>query len=195
MRFLPLLIGSIFYELLQHGRKTESAIKSHDTGLLTHFTPALERYVSHQPGKFPQLNALSVATLLPLFLIAFAFNLLHFLHALPGLSPPLHALSFFVPSLMMIAALLTTSALLARGFTMGLTGFLSLFLLLLALTVLQGLYQLLAGTGRGWPLAIAACALLGCRILFNSRGFVLFTIYCRTQRLFAVMRKIRLKSH
>ncbi|WP_380178033.1 hypothetical protein [Kalamiella sp. sgz302252] len=195
MQFLSLLTGSIFYELLQHGRETESAIERNDTGLLNHFTPEPERYFSPQPGEHLRQNALPVAALLPLFVIAFAFNLLPFLHALPGLSPQLHALSFFVPSLMMLVALITTSVLLARGFTRGLTGFLYLFLILLALTVLQGLHQLLAGTGGGWPLVIAAFAILGCRLLFNSRGFVLFTIYCRTRRLTTVMAKIRQKNH
>jgi hypothetical protein len=49
--------------------------------------------------ELPRQNPYPVAVLLPLFLVAFAFNLLPFLHALQGLSPLHHALSFFVPSL------------------------------------------------------------------------------------------------
>ncbi|QRG78302.1 hypothetical protein [Citrobacter sp. R56] len=193
MRFLPLLTGSIFYDLLQHGREIESAVARHDTSLLKHSTPELERYFSRSPDELPHQNAFPVATLFPLFLVAFAFNLLPFLHNLTDLSPPLHALSFFAPSLAMIVVLITASVLLARGFTAGLAGFLTLFIILLVLTVLQGLYHLLAEGGRGWTLAIAVLALLGCRIIFNSRGFVLFVIYCRTQRLTTLARKMRLK--
>lgn len=194
MRFLPLLTGSIFYDLLQYGRELESAVARHDASLLNHSSPELERYFSRPPGERPRQNAFLVATLFPLFLVAFAFNLLPFLHNLPDLSPPLHALSFFAPSLVMLIALISASVLLARGFTSGLSGFLTLFIILLALTVLQGLHHLLTEGGDWWPLAIAAFALLGCRSVFNSRGFVLFAIYCRTQRLATLVRKMRLKN-
>ncbi|WPO93985.1 hypothetical protein [Pseudescherichia sp.] len=194
MRLLPWVAGSIFYDLLQHGREIESAIARHDASLLNHTTPALERYFSHPPSELPRQNPYTVATLFPLFLVAFALNLLPFLHALPGLSPPLHALSFFAPSLVMIVALIRTCVLLAKGFTAGMTGFLSLYLILLGLAVLQGLHHLLTGSGSGWTLVAVILALYACRNVFNSRGFVLFTIYCRTQRLVALTRKMRLSS-
>lgn len=194
MQFLSLLTGSVFYDLLQHGREIESAIARHDTSLLNHTTPELERYFSRPPSELPRQNAFPVATLLPLYLVAFAFNLLPFLHTLPWLSPPLHALSFFAPSLVMIASLIAASVLLARGFNAGLTGFLALFLILLLMTVLQGFHQLLARGVGGWAMTVAIIALLGCRIVLNSRGFVLFAIYCRTQRLATLASKMRLKS-
>lgn len=193
MHFLPLVTGSIFYDLLKHGREIESAIARHDASLLNHSTPELERYFSRPPSEIPQQNAFPVATLFPLFLVAFVFNLLPFLHALPGLSPPLYALSFFAPSLVMIAALIATSVLLARGFTAGLAGFLALFLIMLLLTVLQGFHQLLAKGGGGWTMTVAIIALLGCRMVLNSRRVVLFAIYCRTQRLAILAGKMRLK--
>lgn len=194
MRFLPLITGSVFYDLLQHGREIESAIARCDANLLNHSTPELEHYFSRPPSELPRQNPFPVATLFPLYLVAFAFNLLPFLHTLPGLSPPLHALSFFAPSLLVLVALIATSFFLARGFTAGLAGLLVLFLMVLLLTVLQGAQQLLAESGGKWTLAIAILALLGCRMVLNSRGFVLFTLYCRTQRLVALARKRRLKS-
>ena len=42
-----------------------------------------------------------------------------------------------------------------------------------------------------WPLAFAALALLCCRLIFNRQGFVLFTIYCRSQRLALLAGKLR----
>lgn len=194
MRFLSLITGSVFYDLKVHGREIERAIARHDAHMLNHSTPELERYFSRPGSELPRQNAFPIATLFPLFLVAFAFNLLPFLHTLPGLSPQLHALSFFAPSLVMLVALITASVLVARGFTAGLTGFLSLFLILLALTVSQLLSQLLAGAGSVWPLAIAALALLCCRRIFNSRGFVLFAVYCRTQRLANLARKVRTRG-
>jgi hypothetical protein len=48
--------------------------------------------------------------------------------------------------------------------------------------------------GGLWPLVIASFALLLCRMVMNSSGFVLFTLYCRTQRLARLAREMRLKS-
>lgn len=190
MRFLTFLTGKVFQDLLQHGRELEEAISHHDIHLLNHSTPELERYFSRPLNELPRQNPYPVAALLPLFLVAFAFNLLPFLHAFPGLSPLHHALSFFLPSLVMIGALIITSVLLARGLTSGLAGFLALFFILLIITVVQAVYLLLAHHGSSWPLVIAFFALVLCRLVMNGRGFVLFTLYCRTQRL---ARKMRLK--
>ncbi|WP_047626179.1 hypothetical protein [Enterobacter sp. ZOR0014] len=193
MRFLTFLTGKVFQDLLQHGRELEEAISHHDIHLLNHSTPELERYFSRPLNELPRQNPYPVAVLLPLFLVAFAFNLLPFLHAFPGLSPLHHALSFFFPSLVMIGALIITSVLLARGLTSGLAGFLALFFILLIITVVQAVYLLLAHHGSSWPLVIAFFALVLCRVVMNGRGFVLFTLYCRTQRLARLARKMRLK--
>ena len=193
MRFLTFLTGKVFQDLLQHGRELEEAISHHDIHLLNHSTPELERYFSRPLNELPRQNPYPVAVLLPLFLVAFAFNLLPFLHAFPGLSPLHHALSFFLPSLVMIGALIITSVLLARGLTSGLAGFLALFFILLIITVVQAVYLLLAPHGSRWPLVIAFFALILCRLVMNGRGFVLFTLYCRTQRLTRLARKMRLK--
>lgn len=194
MRFLTFLTGKVFQDLLQHGRELEEAISHHDIHLLNHSTPELERYFSRPLNELSRQNPYPVAVLLPLFLVAFAFNLLPFLHAFPGLSPLHHALSFFLPSLVMIGTLIITSVLLARGLTSGLAGFLGLFFILLIITVVQAVYLLLAHHGSSWPLVIAFFALVLCRLVMNGKGFVLFTLYCRTQRLDRLARKMRLKS-
>ncbi|WEF30300.1 hypothetical protein PYR66_11700 [Klebsiella aerogenes] len=191
MGILNLVAGGIFCDLIQHGREIDRAIARRDTSLLNHSTPELERYFSRPPGELPRQNPFPVATLFPLFILAFAFNLLPFLHTLPGLSPPTQALSFFVPSLALVIFLITSGVLLARGYTAGLKGFLTLFLILSALTVVQGIRALLSAGESAWPLAIAALALLSCRFIFNRRGFVLFAIYCRSQRLAVVARNMR----
>ena len=85
MRFLTFLTGKVFQDLLQHGRELEEAISHHDIHLLNHSTPELERYFSRPLNELPRQNPYPVAVLLPLFLVAFAFNLLPFLHAFPGL--------------------------------------------------------------------------------------------------------------
>ncbi|MCM7587993.1 hypothetical protein M8S10_04065 [Enterobacter chuandaensis] len=194
MSFLSLLTGRVFQDLMQHGKEIEEAVARRDTRLLNHSTPKLERYFSRPLSELPRQNPYPVAALLPLFLVAFALNLLPFLHALPGLSPLHHALSFFIPSLTMTGVLIGISVLVARGKTSGLLGFMALFIILLATTLVQALPILLSHDGSLWPLAIASFALLLCRMVMNSRGFVLFTLYCRTQRLARLARKMRLKS-
>ncbi|HHG9522935.1 TPA: hypothetical protein ACPY1Y_004162 [Enterobacter asburiae] len=195
MKFLSLLTGRVFQDLLQHGKEIEEAIARRDTHVLDNSTPELERYFSRPLSELPRQNPYPVAVLLPLFLVAFALNLLPFLSALQGLSPLHHALSFFVPSLTMTGALIVISVLLARGKTSGLLSFMALFIILLIATLIQGLYLLFSHDGGLWPLVIASSALLLCRMVMNSRGFVLFTLYCRTQRLARLAREMRLKSH
>ncbi|EHN8921445.1 hypothetical protein F6U03_001185 [Enterobacter asburiae] len=194
MSFVSLLTGRVFQDLLQHGKEMEEAIAHRDIRLLNHSTPELERYFSRPLSELPRQNPYPVAVLLPLFLVAFALNLLPFLSALQGLSPLHHALSFFVPSLTMTGALIVISVLLARGKTSGLLGFRALFIILLITTLVQVLHILLSHDGGLWPLVIASFALLFCRVVMNSSGFVLFTLYCRTQRLARLAREMRLKS-
>ncbi|MDO2439373.1 hypothetical protein [Enterobacter nematophilus] len=195
MSFLSFLTGRVFQDLLLHGKEIEEAVARRDSRLLNHSTPELERYFSRPLSELPRQNPYPVAVLLPLFLVAFALNLLPFLHALPGLSPLQHALSFFIPSLTMTGVLIAISVLLARGKTSGLLGFMALFIILLITTLVQALHILLSHDGSLWPLVIAFFALLFCRMVMNSRGFVLFTLYCRTQRLARLAREMRLKSH
>ncbi|HHG8770967.1 TPA: hypothetical protein ACPYU1_000262 [Raoultella planticola] len=88
-------------------------------------------------------------------------------------------------------AVLACSLLMARGFTAGLAGLRYLFIVLLVITIAQLLVKLLPGGGSWWPLAIALLALPGSRIVLNGQAFVLFAIYCRTQRIAALARQIR----
>ncbi|HDT6517875.1 TPA: hypothetical protein QFV80_000597 [Klebsiella aerogenes] len=183
MSIVSPIVGPVFYDLLQHGRELDRAIARRDASLLNHSTPGLERYFSRPPGELPRQNPFPVAALFPLFLVAFAFNLLPFLQTLPPFSAPIRVASFFVPALVIIFFLLTSGVLLARGYTLGLKGFLALFLILSASTVVQALRAMVSAAESLWPLAFAALALLCCRLIFNRQGFVLFAIYCRSQRL------------
>ncbi|ENX4472299.1 hypothetical protein ACFO72_003236 [Enterobacter roggenkampii] len=196
MSFVSLLTGRVFQDLLQHGKEIEETIAHRDIRirLLNHSTPELERYFSRPLSELPRQNPYPVALLLPLFLVAFALNLLPFLSALQGLSPLHHALSFFVPSLTMTGALIVISVLLARGKTSGLLGFRALLIILLITTLVQVLHVMLSHDGSLWPHVIASFALLLCRVVMNGSGFVLFTLYCRTQRLARLAREMRLKS-
>lgn len=191
MSIVSPIVGPVFYDLLQHGRELDRAIARRDASLLNHSTPGLERYFSRPPGELPRQNPFPVAALFPLFLVAFAFNLLPFLQTLPPFSAPIRVASFFVPALVIIFFLLTSGVLLARGYTLGLKGFLALFLILSASTAAQALRAMLSAGESLWPLAFAALALLCCRLIFNRQGFVLFAIYCRSQRLALLAGKLR----
>ncbi|WP_213794039.1 hypothetical protein [Klebsiella aerogenes] len=193
MSIVSPIVGPVFYDLLQHGREIDRAIARRDASLLNHSTPGLERYFSRPPGELPRQNPFPVAALFPLFLVAFAFNLLPFLQTLPPFSAPIRVAIFFVPALVMIIFLLTSGVLLARGYTLGLKGFLALFLILSASTVVQALRAMVSAGESLWPLAFAALALLCCRLIFNRQGFVLFAIYCRSRRLALLAGKLRQK--
>lgn len=191
MSIVSPIVGPVFYDLLQHGREIDRAIARRDGTSLNHSTPELERYFSRPPGERPRQNPFPVAALFPLFLVAFAFNLLPFLQTLPPFSAPIRVASFFVPALVVVIFLLTSGVLLARGYTLGLKGFLALFLLLSASTAAQALRAMVSAGESLWPLAFAALALLCCRLIFNRQEFVLFTIYCRSHRLALLAGKLR----
>jgi len=193
MQFLSWLIGRNITELLQQGREIDQAISRQDDSILARSTSKLERYFKQPSEALPRQNGFPVAIVLMLLLVAFAFNLLTFLHTLPPLSPQMHALSFFVPSIVVIGAMLTASYLLARGHTAGVAGLAYVCAILLISTVLLLIYSVVTASHSGLWLILALAALVGARWVLNGKGFVLFAIYCRTQRLASVSRQRRMK--
>jgi len=193
MQFLSWLIGRNITELLQQGREIDQAISRQDDSILARSTSKLERYFKQPSEALPRQNGFPVAIVLMLLLVAFAFNLLTFLHALPPLSPQIHALSFFVPSIVVIGAILTSSYLLARGHTAGVVGLAYVCAILLISTVLLLSYSVVTASHSGLWLLLALAALVGARWILNGRAFILFAIYCRTQRLTSVARQRRMK--
>ena len=193
MQFLSWLIGRNITELLQQGREIDQAIARQDDSILARSTSELERYFKQPSESLPRQNGFPVAIVLMLLLVAFAFNLLTFLHALPPLSPQIHALSFFVPSIVVIGAIITASYLLARGHTTGVAGLAYVCAMLLISTVLLLSYSVVTASHSGLWLLLALAALVGARWVLNRQGFVLFAMYCRTQRLASVAQQRRMK--
>ncbi|MCH9297891.1 hypothetical protein [Pantoea allii] len=102
-------------------------------------------------------------------------------------------MSFFVPSIVIIGAILTASYLLARGQTAGVAGLAYVYAMLLISTVLLMIYSVITGSHSGLWLLLALVALAGARWILNGQAFILFAIYCRTQRLASVARQRRMK--
>lgn len=193
MQFLSWLVGRNIAELLQHGREIDQVIARQDESILTRSTTELECYFKQPFESLPRQNGFPVAIVLMLLLVAFAFNLLIFLHALSPLNPQIHALSFFVPSVVIIGAILTASYLLARGYTTGVAGLVYLCAMLMISTILLLAYSVISGSHSGLWLLLALAALAGARWILNGQAFILFAVYCRTQRLASVARQHRMK--
>ncbi|WP_336748163.1 hypothetical protein [Pantoea vagans] len=193
MQFLSWLVGRNISELLQQGREIDQLIARQDNSVLARSTTELERYFKQPSESLPRQNGFPVALVLMLLLVAFAFNLLTFLHALPLLTPQIHALSFFVPSIVVLGAILTASYLLARGHTAGVQGLAYVWAVLLISTVLLLSHSVITDSHSGLWLLLALAALVGARWLLNGQAFILFAIYCRTQRLASVARQRRMK--
>lgn len=193
MQFLSWLVGHNIAELLQHGREIDQVIKRQDNSILARSTTELERYFKQPTEALPRQNGFPVAIVLMLLLVASAFNLLTFLHALPPLTPKVHVLSFFVPSIVIIGATLTASYLLARGYTTGVAGLAYLCAMLMISTILLLAYSVVSGSHSGLWLLLALAALAGTRWILNGQAFILFSVYCLTQRLANVARQRRSK--
>lgn len=193
MQFLSWLVGRNISELLQHGREIDQVIARQDNSILARSTTELERSFKQPSESLPRQNSFLVALVLMLLLVAFAFNLLTFLHALPPLTPQIHALSFFVPSIVILGAIITASYLLARGHTSGVEGLVYIWAILVIWTVLLLSHSVVTGSHSDLWLLLALAALVGARWILNGQAFILFAIYCRTQRLASVARWHRMK--
>lgn len=182
---MPLLIGLVgqaFYLLLQHGREIELLLKRDELHTQAQSTRDLEQVLGEKIIALPRRNGFSVAGAMMLLLMAFALNLLTLLAYIPTVSPPVHALSFFVPSLMMLIVIIGGARQVVRGFSSGISGGFYLFIILLAATVGQLVCHYVFLSSPVWPLWAAFAALAGCRILFNCQHFTLSVLYCRMQR-------------
>lgn len=195
MKLLTFLIGPRFFELFLHGKETEQVIARKDDQLLQHSTIELERYFDKPPQQLPRQNAFSLAWVLLLFILTFALNLLTLLHVLPSLSPPARAAAFFLPSIVFIISNLTASYLISRGFNSGLAIYSLVYNGLFVATILQLINVALSWDTRHVILMLISLAfILSCRSLINGGSFIVFVLYCRTQRITSIARSLRLKS-
>jgi hypothetical protein len=184
----------VFCDLLAHGREMEQVIARGDNSLLQHSTPELERWFDKPPSELPRQNGFPLAFVLLFFLVAFACNLLTLMSMLPRQTPPTRAL-FFLPAILFIFSNLTATWLIARGKTSGLAwyglvhGVLTvLSAVLLAITVLNGQMH------HAVIMLVAMLIMLACRYVLNGRGFILFVLYSRTQRIATLSRGMRIRS-
>jgi lysylphosphatidylglycerol synthetase-like protein (DUF2156 family) len=173
----------------------EQVIARGDNSLLQHSTPELERWFDKPPSELPRQNGFPLAFVLLFFLVAFACNLLTLMSMLPRQTPPTRALLFFLPAILFIFSNLTATWLIARGKTSGLAwyglvhGVLTvLSAVLLAITVLNGQMH------HAVIMLVAMLIMLACRYVLNGRGFILFVLYSRTQRIATLSRGMRIRS-
>ncbi|ORJ51028.1 hypothetical protein B2M27_07830 [Kluyvera intermedia] len=195
MRLTTLISGWFFCDLLAHGREMEQVIARGDNSLLQHSTPELERWFDKPPSELPRQNGFPLAFVLLFFLIAFACNLLTLMSMLPRQTPPTRALLFFLPAILFVFSNLTATWLIARGKTSGLAwyglvhGVLTVLSpVLLAITVLNGQMH------HAVIMLVAMLIMLACRYVLNGRGFILFVLYSRTQRIATLSRGMRIRS-
>lgn len=195
MQLITLICGSRFYQLLQHGKETEQLIARQDESLLQHSTIELERYFDNPPAQLPRQNAFSLALALLCFLLVFALNLLMLLNALPAQQPQLKALCFFLPSILFLIAILSASYLTSRGYHRGVSLFFAVQTLLSVTTFALLIATVLGGaSGHTVTMLMALAVILLSRAMLNSQSFILFVLWCRTQRIASLARALRLKS-
>jgi O-antigen/teichoic acid export membrane protein len=194
MRFSTLVSGWYFCDLLAHGKEIDKVISQGDNRLLQHSTPELERWFAKPPAELPRQNGFPLAFVLFFFLLAFAGALLTLLTLLPDLTSPVRALLFFLPGLLFIFSNLTASYLIARGKTSGLTWYGHVHSILTVLSAVLLVVTMLEGmTHHAVIMLVALLIMLACRYVLNGRGFILFVLYARTQRIAALSRGMRQK--
>ncbi|MGK9173812.1 hypothetical protein KXR87_11360 [Yokenella regensburgei] len=195
MGFATFISGRFFCDLLAHGHEMEEVIARGDNSLLQHSTPGLERWFDKPPAELPRQNGFPLAFALLFLLVAFAGTLLTLMALLPKQSPSVRAFCFFVPAVLFIFSNLTATLLIARGRTSGLAWYGMVHRTLSVLSAALLLVTLLNGQTHHAVIMLASLiALLACRTLFNGRGFILFVLYSRTQRIATLSREMRVKN-
>ncbi|ARJ43615.1 hypothetical protein B1H58_17250 [Pantoea alhagi] len=193
MQLTHFLSGRYFSDLLQHGREVDITISRKDDSLLRHSTIDMERWFAKSSHEMPKQNGFPLALALLLFLLVFALDMLTMLAMVPSLPYPLHALLFFAPSILFILSNLTATYLIARGKTAGLLWYSGVYHSLALASLLLLFCALVTGDMQNCLLMVIALFLwFGCRYLFNSRAFIAFVLFCRTQRIAALARAMRL---
>ncbi|WP_437890606.1 hypothetical protein [Phytobacter sp. V91] len=195
MRLTTILSGWYFCDLLAHGREMDQVIARGDNSLLQHSTPELERWFAKPPAELPRQNGFPLAFVLLFFLMAYAGNVLTLLALLPKQTPPVRVFLFFVPAILFIFSNLTAGYLIARGKTSGLAWYGLMHGILTVLSAALLAVTLLKGDTHHVVIMLASLLImLACRYVFNGRGFILFVLYGRTQRIATLSRGMRLKS-
>ena len=195
MRFSTVISGRYFCDLLAHGREMDQVTARGDSSLLQHSTPELERWFDKPPAELPRQSGFPLAFVLLFFLIAYACNWLTLMALLPKQTPPVRAFLFFVPAILFIVSNLTASYLIARGKTSGLVWYGGVHSVLAVLSAILLMVTLLKGETHHTVIMLASLLImLACRSVFNDRGFILFVLYGRTQRIATLSRRMRLKS-
>lgn len=195
MRIFSLISGWYFCDLQAHGKEMDQVIARGDSSLVQHSTPELERWFDKPPAELPRQSGFPLAFALLFFLIAFACNWLTLMALLPKQTPPVRAFLFFVPGILFIVGNLSASYLIARGKTSGLRWYGCVHATLTVLSVVLLVLVLLNGKMHHAILMLASLlVMLACRHVLNGRGFILFVLYCRTQRMTTLSRRMRLKS-
>ena len=195
MRFSTVISGWYFCDLLAHGREMDQLIARGDNSLVQHSTPELERWFDKPPAELPRQSGFPLAFVLLFFLMAYAGNMLTLLALLPKQTPPVRVFLFFVPGILFIVGNLTASYLIARGKTSGLAWYGLMHGILTVLSAVLLVATLLKGETHHAVIMLAALVImLACRYVLNGRGFILFVLYGRTQRIATLSRRMRLKS-
>lgn len=194
MRFSTVISGRYFCDLLAHGREMDQVIARGDSSLLQHSTPELERWFDKPPAELPRQSGFPLAFVLLFFLIAYACNWLTLMALLPKQTPPVRVFLFFVPAILFICSNLAASYLIARGKTSGLVWYGGVHSVLAVLSAILLMVTLLKGQTHHTVIMLASLLImLACRYVFNGRGFILFVLYGRTQRIATLSRRMRLK--
>lgn len=196
------LTGTGLAELIRHGQEIDAAITNNDMTLLARSSSELERYFNQPVQQLPRQNAFSVAFTVFCFLIAFTLNMLFLLDAFPVRYPPVHAALFFIPALLFIIYIYVSSYLLSRGYNKGLLCYRYCFIVMTVMGAFQFLHRAISlfmtnnadGDGDLVMAIITLIALYLSRVLMNGRSFILFVLYCRTQRMAHQARRLRIRT-
>ncbi|MCG8708553.1 hypothetical protein JHU04_001766 [Brenneria sp. 4F2] len=197
MKWIALIVGSTFQDLIAHGREIDTAIRQGGDTLTERSTWEMEHYFDKPFYEQAIPHPFAAGGVYLLLLIAFSVNMVFTLYSFHVVPAVFISIYFGAMSIFFIT-LLSAARLIARGQVQGLIIFNYLFILVFFVSIATSGYiafvEGLHDTKKTVFFIGEFAVLWYGRWLMNSRAFFLFALYCRTKRLAHASAQVRMRK-
>ncbi|MFE8101160.1 hypothetical protein RBA71_06615 [Brenneria goodwinii] len=197
MKWIELIVGSTFQDLIAHGKEIDTAIRQGGDTLTERSTRGMEDYFDKPFYEQAIPHPFAAGGVYLILLIAFSVNMVFTLY-LFHLVPAVFISIYFGAMSIFLIILLSAARLTARGLVQGLVVFNYLFITVFFMLIATSGYTVFVEglhDTKKMVFFIGEFAVLWYgRWLMNSHAFLIFALYCRTKRLAHASKQVRMRK-
>ncbi|MEE3661165.1 hypothetical protein V2I52_04355 [Brenneria sp. g21c3] len=197
MKWIELIVGSTFQDLIAHGKEIDTAIRKGGYTLTKRSTREMEDYFDKPLYEQAIPHPFAAGGVYVILLIAFSVNMIFTLYPF-HLAPAAFISMYFGAMSIFLIILLSAARFISRGRVRGLVVFNYLFIIVFFMLIATSGYTVfvegLHDTKKLIFFIGDFVVLWCCRWLMNSRAFFIFALYCRTKRLAHVSKQVRMRK-